>query len=61
MIFSNQLYHELNDLWEILYESSIEIAEVNESLHMNQWSRHFSASNHIYFSKIHSQIIDEYQ
>ncbi len=61
MIFSSQLYHELNDLWEVLYESLIEIAEVNEDLHMSQQLQHFSASNHIYFSRIYSQIIDEYQ
>jgi len=36
MIFSSQLYHRLNDLREILYESSIEIAEVNEDLYMSQ-------------------------
>ncbi len=35
MIFSSQLYHELYDLWEVLYESLIEIAEVNEDLHMS--------------------------
>jgi len=36
VIFSSQLYHKLSNLQEVFYESLIEIAEVNEDLHMNQ-------------------------
>jgi hypothetical protein len=61
MILLNQLHHELSDLQEIFYKSSIEIVEVNKDLHMSQRTQHFSVSNYIYLSKVHSQIIDEYQ
>ncbi len=60
IIFLSQLYHESSDLWKVLYESLIEIAEINEDLYMSQWLRHFSILNHIYFSRIYLQIIDEY-
>ncbi len=56
----NELNHWTNNLRKVLDEALIEIAEVNEELHLSEIIECRSFDNHLYLLRIHLQFLNEY-
>ncbi len=58
-LFLSESNHWSNNLREVLYKATVEIAEVDKELHLGEICRSRSFDNCLYLSRVHLQSLDE--